>query len=110
MVILFENDKLKKILNDDKLLKRHYGQSASTIRNRLDDLASAENLSVIATLPQHRCHELKGSRKGQLAVDLKHPYRLIFEPADNPPAHKPDGGMDWHGIRVIRIIEIEDYH
>ena len=25
-----------------------------------------------------RCHALKGNRKGQYAVDLEHPYRLVF--------------------------------
>ena len=110
MIILFKSDKLKQILNDGKELKRHYGQSASIIRSRLDDLHAAFNLSEIATLPQHRCHELKGDRKGQLSIDLKHPFRLVFEPTDTPPARKTDGGMDWHGIRVIKILEIVNYH
>jgi proteic killer suppression protein len=80
------------------------------IRNRLDDLAAADSLDVIRKLPQHRCHELTGNRKGQLAVDLAHPYRLIFKPDDDPPVTKTDGGIDWKRVKTILIIEIEDYH
>jgi len=43
-------------------------------------------------------------------MDAKHPYRLIFEPADNPPPTKDDGGLDWNEVTAIRIVEIEDYH
>ena len=110
MIILFGRSKLHKIINDDKLLRRKYGALASTIRSRLDDLKAAETLSVIAKLPHHKCHELKGDREGCLAITLREPYRLVFEPADEPSATKPDGGIDWDKVRSIRIIEIIDYH
>lgn len=61
------------------------------------------------TLPG-RCHELTGDRKGELAVDLRGPYRLVFEPADNPPPVKEDGGLDWRRVTAVRILEVEDYH
>ncbi len=61
-------------------------------------------------LPQARCHELLGNRKGELAVDLKHPYRLIFEPANDPIPRKPDGGLDWTQVTAINILEVVDYH
>ena len=57
-----------------------------------------------------RCHELKGNREGKLAVNLGHPYRLIFEPANNPIPRKPDGGLDWTGVTAIRVLTVEDYH
>ena len=44
-----------------------------------------------------RCHMLKGKRKTQYAVDLGHPFRLVFELVEKDPA-------------MIRIVEIEDYH
>ena len=44
-----------------------------------------------------RCHQLSMNREGQYAVDLVHPYRLIFEKVDA-------------GIQVVMIIEITDYH
>jgi proteic killer suppression protein len=110
MLILFKSSKLQKTCNDQRLLRRAFGQAADSIRIRLDDLRSAETLSVIASLPHHKCHELSGNRKGQLAIHLKQPLRLIFEPADEPPALKPDGGIDWSNVRVIRVLEIIDYH
>ncbi|MBI5098423.1 MAG: killer suppression protein [Nitrospirae bacterium] len=61
-------------------------------------------------LPQARCHELKGNRKGQLSVDLDHPYRLIFEPANNPIPEKSDGGLEWNNVTKVRIIGMEDTH
>ena len=61
------------------------------------------------TLPG-RCHELTGDRKGTLSIDLDGPYRLIFEPAENPPPVKTDGGLAWELVTAIRILEVEDTH
>ena len=54
--------------------------------------------------------EAKGNRAGTLAVDLEHPYRLIFEPVGDPLPRKPDGGLDWTAVTVIRVLGVEDYH
>jgi proteic killer suppression protein len=110
MRIIFQSKKLSKLCNNDKDLKRRYGKMASKIRFSLDDLAAATTLSEFRTLPQHHCHELKENRKGQLAIDLLHPNRLVFEPADDPPAKKVDGGIDWNNVKVVRISEITNYH
>jgi len=68
--------------NDERLLRRrHDPQPARQLRQQLDDRRAAPALEVRRNLPG-RCHELRGDRAGQLAVDLVHPYRLIFEPAD----------------------------
>jgi len=80
------------------------------LKRRLDELRDAANLAVLRLFPQVRCHELKGSREGTLAVDLDHPYRLIFEPANNPIPRKIDGGLDWTSITVIKVLSVEDYH
>ena len=81
------------------------------MRRRLDELDAAESLEVMRKFPQARCHELKGDRKGQLSVDLDQPYRLIFEPANEPIPRKPDGGLDWTKVNAIRILEVGvDYH
>ena len=61
-------------------------------------------------LPQVRCHELKANRAGQLAVNLDQPYRLIFEPADDPLRRKGDGGLDWAKVTAVTILGVEDYH
>ncbi len=98
MDILFQDRKLEKACNDQSLLVRKYGPTrAKLLRRRLDELRAAEKLEVMRSLPQVRCHELKGNREGTLAVDLDHPYRLIFEPANNPIPRKSDGGLNWTG-------------
>ena len=64
----------------------------------------------VSPMPQAHCHELKGNRKGTLAVKLDHRLRLIFKPADEPVPLKADGGLNWKEVRAIRILSIEDYH
>lgn len=111
MDILFQDQKLAKICTKDGLLARKYGSvRAKLIRQRLDDTKDADNLEVLRSLSQMRCHELKGSREGTLAVDLGHPYRLIFEPANDPIPRKSDHGLDWKRITAIRVLAVEDYH
>ncbi|OGQ80592.1 MAG: killer suppression protein [Deltaproteobacteria bacterium RIFOXYA12_FULL_58_15] len=110
MDIEYKTEQIKRDCNEDKRAKKRWGtKMAKWLRKRLDDLAAASDLNVMRTLPG-RCHELKGDRTGQLGVDLVHPQRLVFEPSDNPPPVKPDGGLDWSGVRAIRILEVEDYH
>ncbi|MFP4338494.1 MAG: type II toxin-antitoxin system RelE/ParE family toxin [Halothece sp.] len=110
MDIVFKNRKLEKECNNQKLLEKNQGQKrAKRIRQRLDDLRDATVLAEMKYLPG-RCHELSQDRAGQLALDLDHPYRLIFEPADEPIPTKPDGGLNWAKVTAVRIIGIEDYH
>ncbi len=110
MNILFHDNDFRRECNDNKLLKKHQGAlRAKKIRHRLDDLSAASNLEDMKSLPG-RCHELVGDRRGQLSLDLDHPWRLLFVPCDQPPALKPDGGIDWKNVRSIEIIGIEDTH
>jgi len=53
---------------------------------------------------------LSGGRDGQLSVDLEHPYRLLFIPANDPIPLTQDGGLDWTKITEIEIVEITDTH
>lgn len=111
MNILFKNQKLRKQCNNYPLLVRAYGsRCAELIRRRLDELRAADSLEALRYLPRARCHELKGNRAGQLSVDLVHPYRLIFRPADDPIPQKADGGLDWAGITSVEILKVEDTH
>ncbi len=111
MDILFQDRKLEKACNNQSLLIRKYGPvCAKLLRRRLDEFRAADNLEVLRSLPQVRCHELKGNREGTLAVDLDHPYRLIFEPTNNPIPRKSDGGLDWTKVTAIRVLTVEDYH
>jgi proteic killer suppression protein len=110
MNILFRDRSFEIECNEDKLLVKRRGKpQARKIRQRLDDIAASETLEVLGQI-YSRCHELSGNRKGQLSLDLDSQWRFLFIPADDPPAIKPDGGIDWKKVRTIEIIEIEDTH
>lgn len=110
MDILFATRRLAKQFSSETDLVKTFGTvRAKTLRRRLDQLRAADHLEVMRTLPG-RCHELTGDRRGQLAIDLDGPNRLIFEPADNPPPVKQDGGLDWGRVTALRILDVEDYH
>lgn len=108
--IVFLNERVAAEFNSTRALTRRYGDEvAQRIRRRLDDLRAAPNLEAMKSLPG-RCHELKHDRVGQLALDLRHPLRLIIAPAHEPVPQKPDGGLDWVEVTIIRVVEVVDYH
>jgi plasmid maintenance system killer protein len=110
MDIVFKNNKLEKLCNSKtRLLKELGADRANRVQKRLDDLRAAPNLGAMRSLPG-RCHELKGDRAGQLSLDLDHPHRLIFIPANDPIPRKDDGGLDWSEVTEVEILGIEDTH
>ncbi len=111
MIIYFRTKKLQKVCNDTKLSKKELGlEIAWKLQQRLMELKAASCLDDISRLPPQRCHLLAGNRDGQLSVDLKHPYRLFFIPANEPIPKTKDGGLDWRKVTEIEIIEIIDPH
>jgi proteic killer suppression protein len=110
--ISFKNAKTRKSFNEAAQLEREHGLvRAEKIRRRLAELRAASCLQDLGTAPPARCHELtKGQRKGQLSVDLDHPYRLILVPDHEPAPVKTDGGLDWTQVTAIKILGVEDTH
>lgn len=94
------------------MVKTHGSLRAKKLRIVLTQLRAAPNLGIFAPpmSPPHRCHELTGNRKGQLTVDLDHPYRLVFTPNHDPLPIRPEGGLDWRQVTSIEIRGIEDTH
>ncbi|BBO23201.1 killer suppression protein [Candidatus Nitrosymbiomonas proteolyticus] len=110
MDISFATDRLERDMNDHASMVRAYGaERAKALQKRLADLDAVQVLEEMRLLAG-RCEELVGDRKGQLSVRLNANYRLIFQPADEPPALKDDGGIDWNQVRSIQILEVIDYH
>lgn len=110
MDISFGTTKLQKLCESDRDLRRQLGTAgAKKAKGHLASLAAADSLAEFRHLPG-RCHELEAERAGQLALHLPDGKRLIFEPTEEPPPMKPDGGLDWAAVRSIRILEIDDYH
>jgi len=111
MEVVFANRKLQKLCSDAKRMKADLGVAcAQKLQQRLAELSAVDRLEDLRLLPSPRCHELSGDRAGQLAVDLKHPQRLIFQPDDHPVPRKADGGLDWSLVTRVLILEIVDYH
>lgn len=75
-----------------------YGERmAALIHQRINELESADSIDMLVRFAIGRCHPLKGERRGEYAMDLVHPHRLIFEQIESE-------------IKVVRIINIENYH
>ncbi len=83
---------------------------AKTLKNRLAVLRSARTLELVPNSPPDRRHQLQGKRDEEYAVDLIHPYRLVFKPDHEPLPRKHDGGIDTKQVTSITIIEVIDYH
>lgn len=98
MEITFKNKKIKKICTDAKTAERIHGpKMAGIIHQRIDEIYAADSVEMMIQFRIGRCHQLKMNRKGQYAVDLLHPYRLIFE-------------KEGDEIQIANILEIADYH
>ena len=110
MNIRFSNKKLEKTVNDDRLLFKEFGKlRAVKIRLRLTQLDDATTLEDVRNLSENY-HELTSNRKGQWACDLDQPFRLIFEPQEDPIPTDEHGRTLWIEIRGIEILEITNYH
>lgn len=78
--------------------KKQYGERmAILIHQRVDQIEAATSIDELVRFSIGRCHPLEGNRKGEYAMDLVHPYRLVFEQVKGQ-------------IEVVRIINVEDYH
>lgn len=111
MDVFFRSRKLEKSCSSERAMLQMYGAARSRkLRTRLMELRAADHLAQIPKVPPPRCHELAHDRKGQLSVDLDHPYRLVFIPANEPIPRREDGGLDWAGVTQIEILEIVDTH
>jgi proteic killer suppression protein len=111
MDITFKTKKQEKIFNSEKELKKAYGtDNAVKIMRRLAVLRAASSLADVPATPPERCHPHSGSGRGHYTVDVKQPFRLIFE------AVPPDLPMDDRNqvilakITAIRILGMEDMH
>lgn len=110
MEIIFAKRTLEAAVVSHAARVRAFGaERANKLNTRLTQLYEAERLEEMRALPG-RCHELRGDRQGQLAVDVTKNYRLIFKPTEQPPPQKDDGGLDWSKVEAITILEVEDYH
>jgi toxin HigB-1 len=79
MEVRFRKTKLKKQYEDFRKAEIAYGQQvARRYIQRIDIIKQSKEIEELKRLPGLNCHELKGDRKGQWAVNLTGFYRLIF--------------------------------
>lgn len=98
MVIRYKNRKLEKECTDAYEAGKKYGKNmAEKLQQRVDEIDAAISVEMMIQFKIGRCHPLNGDRKGQYAVDLVHPFRLIFEKEGNE-------------VQIVLILEIIDYH
>ena len=98
MEITYKNNKIRKICTDIKVAEKTYGaQMAEKIDMRIGEISAADTVEMMIQFHIGRCHPLTQNRKGQYAMDLVHPYRLVFEKNGNE-------------IQIANILEIVDYH
>lgn len=107
----FRTRKLAKTFNAAADLRKAFGKPmAKAIMARLAVLRAADSLARVPATPPERQHQLKGKRKGQFALDLVQPHRLVFAPAHEPLPRKDDGGIDMERVTAIVIAGVIDYH
>ena len=98
MDISYKNKKIEKVCTDAKAAERTYGREmADKIHQRIDEISAADTVEMMVQFHIGRCHPLSQNRKGQHAVDLVHPYRLVFE-------------KNGDKVQIAHILEIVDYH
>lgn len=98
MQIEYKNRGLGKVCTDaHEAEKKHGKKMAEKIHQRIDEISAADSVETLIQFRIGRCHALTGDLKNQYAMDLVHPYRLVFE----------KNGME---IQIVRIMEITDYH
>ncbi|MCI8283713.1 MAG: plasmid maintenance system killer protein [Firmicutes bacterium] len=98
MEIRYKNNKIKKICTSAyEAEKRHGKDMADKIHQRVDEISASETVEEMIQFKIGRCHPLMGNYKGKYALDLVHPYRLVFEKIDNV-------------VQIANILEITDYH
>ena len=98
MDITYKTKKLRRICTDAKTAERAYGiEMAAKIHQRIDEISAADSVEVLIKYHIGRCHPLSQDRKGQYAMDLVHPYRLVFE-------------KNGDRIQIVLVLDIVDYH
>lgn len=88
---------------------RVYGaENAKRIKCRMIEFQAARSLKDVPASPPPRRHKLS-NRDDEYAVDLKHPFRLVFTP-DPSSGRGSDGMYDLSMVTGIIILRVEDYH
>jgi proteic killer suppression protein len=108
VIILFDDERLRKLCEDEKTAKKNLGRdSAKKLKSRLADLRAAQTVrDLVAGKP----HPLKRDRAGEFSLELHGGVRLVFAPANEPAPRTVDEAVDWARVTEVLVIYIGDYH
>lgn len=98
MQVDYKSESIRKVCTDIREAERRHGSDmAKKIHMRIDQISSASSVEEMVQGRIGRCHPLHGKRQGQYAMDLLHPWRLVF-------TKKGDA------VQIAFILEIVNYH
>lgn len=98
MQIVYRSKGLESICTEaSATVKRHGTRMAKLIHLRIDQICSFDTVEMLTKSGTGNCHSLKGNRKGYYAMDLVHPFRLVFR-------------ITGEETQIVCIEEIVDYH
>lgn len=94
---------------DNRKIQKKCEKATGKLKQRLDDMRAADDMSVFKTLPGKH-HALHGDLAGYWACHLEEPKRLIYRPLGDPLPLSKDGHLDLLAVTAVMIVEIRDYH
>lgn len=98
MQVTYRNRQLEKACTQRNVAQKKYGEEmAEKLQMRIAEIEAVDSIETMVQCRIGRCHMLQGNRQGQYAVDLVHPYRLVFEQVDGEE-------------ETVKVVEIVDYH
>lgn len=98
MQVEYKNKSLEKVCTDaSAAIKKYNTRMAEKIQQRITEIKASDSVEQMLQYHIGRCHLLKGDLKGLYAMDLIHPFRLIFEKKGEE-------------IQIAKITDITDYH
>ena len=98
MEVEYRSKRIEKICTDASYAEKKYSREmAEKIQSRVDQIKSLDTVEQMIQFRVGRCHQLKGNRRNQFAVDLVGAYRLVFEKKGSQ-------------VQIALITEIVDYH
>jgi plasmid maintenance system killer protein len=111
MEISYPSKRMQKLCTREKEMRGKLGtRMAEVLKRQLAVIEGAANLAELWAIPQTRCHEMKGDRKGQISIDLVHPQRLYIRPDHDPVPQQEGGGLDRAAVTRVLIVDIDDPH
>lgn len=115
MKIRYHDNRVKKLCLDYGEAKKQLGKVvADKLHSTIQFVMAAECMLDIRNFSPFRLHVLKGSRKGQYAIDLgkKVGYRLVIIPLDQNDQlwQKEDENIVFQSTKSIVILEVTNHY